>query len=49
MTETKAKPRVYSAAKVTAILSILEDIVEQMHLPTFQRDRLVKRIRSVLE
>jgi hypothetical protein len=49
MEKTKAKPRVYSAAKVEAILSILEDIVETMHLPVMHRDRLIARIRDVLK
>ena len=49
MQNAKSKPRVYSAAKVEAILSILEDIVETMHLPVMHRDRLIARIRDVLK
>ena len=49
MDNKKAPARVYSAKKLEAIVILLEDIVEQMRLPSNQRDRLVARIRAVLE
>ena len=43
------KPRVVSATKLNEILSILDDILTEMHLPAHTTSRIQDRIKKVKE
>ena len=47
MDKPKGKARVVSATKVADILSLLADVIEQMHLPVHQHERLMRRIKDI--
>lgn len=43
----KGKPRVVSVKKLGAILAIMEDIINVMHLPMHESERLKSRLWKI--
>ena len=47
MTEKRKTPTQQNAAKIDAVLSLMDDIIDAMHLPVHESDRLKRAVWKV--